>query len=90
VAQLVAALADPRVLSQNAVHRAFRAEVAPLVEQRRVDLGRREIGEALLVQHVEHAAPLVSAEGTVGSPLARRTRPRLEQGLLPGEERRSA
>ena len=58
----------PRVLGEDAVHRALRAEIAALVEQRRVDLGRRQIDEPRLVQHVEHGAPLRGAERAVAAP----------------------
>lgn len=54
VTELVAPLADLLIRRENAVHRAFGAEVAALVEQRRVDLGGREVDEAWLVQRGEH------------------------------------
>jgi hypothetical protein len=53
VTKLIASLADLLIRRENAVHRALRAEVATLVEHRRVDLGGREVHEARLVQHLE-------------------------------------
>src|SRR5271170_7326917 len=53
VAELIASLADLLIRRENAVHRALRAEVAALVEHRRVDLRRREVHEARLVKRIE-------------------------------------
>jgi hypothetical protein len=53
VAKPVAALAHRLIRRRDAVHRALRAEVAALVEQRGVDLRRRQVHEARLVQSVE-------------------------------------
>jgi hypothetical protein len=53
VSQLVASLADFLLVVEDAVHRADRAEVLPLVQKRRVDLGRGLIGKRLAVEHVE-------------------------------------
>jgi hypothetical protein len=74
VPELVAPLADLLIRRENPVHRALRAEVATLVEQRRVDLDRRQVHEAWLVQHVEHGLPLARAQR------ARWRRPRYRQG----------
>jgi hypothetical protein len=58
VPQLIAALTDLGILGEDSVHRPFRAEVAVFVEQARVDLRRCLVGEARLVQDIEHGAPL--------------------------------
>jgi len=62
VPQLVAPLADFLALVQDAVHRADRAEVLPLVQKRRVDLGRGLVHKRLAVQHVEDLLPLRFAQ----------------------------
>ena len=61
MAELVAPLAHLVVRRQDAVHRALRAEVLPLVEQRGVDLRGREVDEARLVQHGEDGGLLAGA-----------------------------
>ena len=69
VPQLVSSLANFLPLVQDAVHRADRAEVLPLVQQRRVDLGRGLVGERLAVEHVEDfpAAPGRSVPAAAGA-----------------------
>jgi hypothetical protein len=57
--ELIAPLAHLRVLGQEPVHRALRAEIRALVEQGGVDLGGRQVHEARLVQLGEHGALFV-------------------------------
>ena len=64
VTKLVALLADLAVRRENAVPGALRAEVAAVVEQRREDLGGRQVDEAWLVEHLEHLSALAGGEGT--------------------------
>jgi hypothetical protein len=59
---LVPTLAHFLMGSEHAIHRALRAEVLALVEQGRVDLGRREIHESRFVQHGENGSALRVAE----------------------------
>jgi hypothetical protein len=69
VPDLISPLAYFPVRGEHAIHRTLGAEVSALVEKRRLDLGRREIHEARLVQHGEHGRALRVAEGdgeTVG------------------------
>jgi hypothetical protein len=47
--QLIPAFARLVVRGEEAIHRALRAAITALIEQRGVDLGRREIHEARLV-----------------------------------------
>jgi hypothetical protein len=67
VSQLVPPLPNLPVPGQDAVHRPFRAEVAFIVQETRVDLSGSEIGEPGLVQDVEHRRllPGESARGEV-------------------------
>src|SRR5208337_2177774 len=62
VPQLVTPLANFQLVVQDAVHRADRADVPPLVQQRRVDLGRGLVGERLAVEHVEDLPALLVAQ----------------------------
>jgi hypothetical protein len=57
------ALAHLAVGPQQAVHSGLRGEVAALVEQRRPDLGRGPVDEALAVEHPEHGCPLLPRQG---------------------------
>ena len=80
VSELVTPLAHFLIRREDPVHRALRAEVTALVEQRRVDLGGRQVHEARLVQDVEHGLPLLRVErsrrrparGGVGARIERR------------------
>ena len=73
VGELVAPLPHPAVLGgEQPVHRALRAQVAALVEQRRPDLRRRAVDEPLRVQQLEHRL----AFGLGERPRRRRPRPR--------------
>src|SRR5580658_1846993 len=74
VPELIAPLAHLLIRRENPVHRALRAEVTTLVEQRRVDLDGRQVHEARLVQHVEHGLPLARGQR------ARRRRSRCRHG----------
>jgi hypothetical protein len=58
MAQLIAPLAHGGTALQQAVHGAHRGDVTSFVEQLGVDGGRRAIGEARAVEHVERNAPL--------------------------------
>ena len=49
---------------QEAVHRPLGAEVAPLVEEGRIDFRGGEIHEARLVKHREHSGLFLGAERT--------------------------
>jgi hypothetical protein len=51
--ELVASLADLEVCCKDPVHGALRAEVSPLIEQGRIDLGRGEIHESRFVEYGE-------------------------------------
>jgi len=62
VPQLIASLSNLGVLGEDAVHRSFRAEVAILVEETGVDLGGSLVGEARLVQDIEHDTPFLDGE----------------------------
>lgn len=77
---LCASLPDFVMRREQPVHRALRAEVGALVEQRRVDLGRRQIDEARRVERVEHVL-LLGGRERARRPAAR---PRAEhRGTLP-------
>lgn len=54
MAKLIAAFPDFAVVVQDPVHGADRAVIDPFVQQGRVDLRRRQIGETRLAQQVEH------------------------------------
>ena len=54
VPKLVPALPRLRVVWEDPVHRAHRAQVPALLQERRVDLDRRLVDEALLAEHREH------------------------------------
>lgn len=54
VPQLIASLSDLGVLDEDSLHRPLRAEVAFSFEEAGVDLRRRLIREARLVQDIEH------------------------------------
>src|ERR1039457_4332653 len=56
--QLVAALLQLLVLSQDAMHGADRTEVDAFVQQRGKDLGWSLVREALRVQMIKHSPPL--------------------------------
>ena len=73
--QLVPPLPHLALRGQEAIHRALGTEVVPFVEQGGVDLGRGQVHEARLVQHVQDRGLLPGAEG------AGRPRPR-RQGTL--------
>src|SRR5213594_4227036 len=60
VTELIAPLANLLVLGKDAVHRALRAEVVPLVEKRGIDLSRRAINEARFVENRQGALSLLS------------------------------
>jgi hypothetical protein len=62
VAELVAALAHLSIRGKNAVHRAFGAEVMPLVEERRVHLGGRKVDEASLMENLEYVLAFLRRE----------------------------
>jgi hypothetical protein len=64
--ELIAALADFAVLGQDTLHRANRADVPALVEERGEHLCRGQIAEARFVQQIEHGRALL------GAPRARR------------------
>ena len=49
----VAWLADFLIILQDAVHRANRAEVLPLIQKRRADIGRGLVGKGRAVEHIE-------------------------------------
>jgi hypothetical protein len=52
------------VLSQDAVHRALGAEVAVFIEERGIDLGWGEVGEAGFVQGIEDGMAFFGLEGS--------------------------
>ena len=54
VAQLPAAFADLALAIEDPVHRSDRAVINTLVEQGRINLGWRLIGEARRMQHIQH------------------------------------
>jgi hypothetical protein len=62
VGELVAPLATAAVGRQQPVHRAHRAEVATLVEQRRMHGRRRRVGKAVAVEGVEQRLVLDGVE----------------------------
>ena len=62
MAPLIPALSDLVVRLQNPIHRANRAEVDSLVQQRRPDLGRRLVDETLGVQCTKDLFTLVLVE----------------------------
>jgi len=52
--QLVAPFTDWPILGQDAVHRARRAQVAPLVEERGPHGARRQVAETVVIEDVQH------------------------------------
>ena len=60
----VAPLSDLGVVGENPIHRPLRAKVAVLVEQARVDLRGSLVGEARLVQEIEHGTPFRDGQGS--------------------------
>ena len=86
--RLIAPLAHLAGRRQDAIHRARRAAVGLLLEQRGMDLGGRLIHEAIAVQHVEDRQSFTGCQGP------RRGRPRRPRtwragGPLPPIERRA-
>jgi len=53
--QLITPLPACALGSENPVHRALRAQVALIVEQRRDDLARRPVDEARFVEDIANA-----------------------------------
>jgi len=76
VAELIAPLAHLALGREDAVHRAQRAEVALLVEQAGVDLGRSQVDEARLVQDLDHHRALRARARARRLPLGLHGRPR--------------
>src|SRR5881396_2224700 len=62
MAELIAPLPHLRVLGQEAIHHAFGTEILAGVEQRGIDLRRRVIHEAWLMQQGEDRGALARAE----------------------------
>jgi hypothetical protein len=56
--QLISSLFYFFVRAQNTIHGADRTTVSSFIKQLRIDLGRRFVHEALLVQNVENLLPL--------------------------------
>lgn len=66
VPPLSAALPHFALGGEDAIHGALGAEVDAFIEQRGVDLGRCEVHEARLMEHVEHALALRRRERAWG------------------------
>src|SRR5664280_1209971 len=69
--KLIAALLQLTMLSQDAMHGAYRAEIGVLVQQRGINLRWSLVTEALRVQMIEHYLAFSRSE----SPLRRGTGP---------------
>src|SRR6266542_1338561 len=63
MAELVASIPDLAVFGEHPVHGPLRAQVAALVEQGGVHLGRRGVAEPVRAQHLEHARLLLLGQG---------------------------
>src|SRR5213594_4098603 len=89
--ELVALLANLLALGEDAVHRALRAEVLPLVEKRRIDLRRRAIDESRFVENREGALSFLPREGPARRPSTVRPVARADRAVVrgPGEAHRS-
>src|SRR5437867_2711365 len=90
VTELIAPLANLLVLGKDAVHRALRAEVVPLVEKRGIDLSRRVINEARFVEDLQGAPSFLLRQGPTRCPPAVRAVARAERAVVrgPGETHR--
>ena len=90
VGELVAPLAAATIDRQQAVHRAHRAEIAALVEQRGVHGRRRGVDEALAIEGVQQHLAFVRVKGqwrarSGGTPCPRpHERRAAYQRVLPG------
>src|SRR5437867_10344753 len=84
VTELIAPLADLLVLGEDAVHRALRAEVVPLVEKRGIDLGRRAINEARFVENREGALSFLPRERPARRPSTVRPVARADRAVVRG------
>lgn len=82
VTALRVALTDLAVLGQDAVHREFGAEVAPFVEERGVDLGGCQVGEARRVEDIKDGAALLGLERAWGRGPCCRWQPQLEVPIV--------
>src|SRR6266702_4474480 len=79
MAQLVAPLAQFPRSREQPVHGALRTQVAPLVEQPRVDRGRGLVDEALAAQLGEHRLLLLEGQCARVASLGARLDPRMAQ-----------
>src|SRR5215213_8177940 len=68
--KVIAALSHGLLLLKDSVHGTDRAQVHPFIQQRRIDLMRRAVTEALAREHLHHPRPLL-----------RRQRPRMRLPL---------